>query len=398
MHGSRRRMHTQLTRLPSLRGRFLACTVDSLARHIVGRWRTMASVIDPLFDACASVDFEKVCHLAALLMDRDVVASWIKARYPVAVVDELQDCRGDRLGIIQAIESCCHVIAAADDFQDLQTQGPNPAVEWLHAGTGKKNLLSGNRRTKQQALLIAAGRLRSSQDCGDILKGMLMAALNKNAAAGHAARTLYWKKAKGAVILTPTGPQKSKFARDVVARLSSSSIKPKGITSEVGPFRVIWECGVEEERVDLVSKLGDVTQGCGLQQLRATCSGDTGALGDLLHWAERKCRVKGQVQFSTSEIATGVDRILNCRRAFLSTASPGRILAMTINQAKNREFEGVIILWPFEVGGTLESQRRRLYNALTRAQQWAVVIVQDEPKKDSRLSKPPFSKPQKSSS
>jgi hypothetical protein len=68
---------------------------------------------------------------------------------------------------------------------------------------------------------------------------------------------------------------------------------------------------------------------------------------------------------------------------------------MTINQAKNREFDGVIILWPFEVWGDLDSQRRRLYNALTRAQKWAVVIVQDDPKKSSRLSVAPFSKPTK---
>jgi superfamily I DNA and RNA helicase len=66
---------------------------------------------------------------------------------------------------------------------------------------------------------------------------------------------------------------------------------------------------------------------------------------------------------------------------------------MTINQAKNREFEGVIVLWPFAVGGDLESQRRRLYNALTRAKKWAVVIVQDAPQKVSRLSASPFSKP-----
>ena len=70
---------------------------------------------------------------------------------------------------------------------------------------------------------------------------------------------------------------------------------------------------------------------------------------------------------------------------------------MTIHQAKNREFEAVIVLWPFAVGGTLESQRRSLYNALTRAQRWAVVIVQDNPgPNESRLAKPPFSKTPKS--
>jgi hypothetical protein len=65
---------------------------------------------------------------------------------------------------------------------------------------------------------------------------------------------------------------------------------------------------------------------------------------------------------------------------------------MTINQAKNREFEGVIILWPFAVAGDLESLRRRLYNGLTRAQKWTVVMVQENTKGSSRLSLPPFSK------
>jgi hypothetical protein len=71
---------------------------------------------------------------------------------------------------------------------------------------------------------------------------------------------------------------------------------------------------------------------------------------------------------------------------------------MTINHANNREFEGVIILWPLAVGGNLDSQRRRLYNALTRAQKWAIVIVQDVPNKTSRLAASPFSQLPKSSS
>jgi len=78
--------------------------------------------------------------------------------------------------------------------------------------------LSGNQRTKETTLLQAADRLKSSQDCGDILKGALMSALNANAAAGHIARTICWKKPEDAVILTPTGQDKSPFVRDVVAR------------------------------------------------------------------------------------------------------------------------------------------------------------------------------------
>lgn len=193
------------------------------------------------------------------------------------------------------------------------------------------------------------------------------------------------------MILTPTGPEKSPFVHDAIERLTTRSILPKGIKKEVGPFRIVWELNVEEEKAVLLKKLGCATSGLDFQEICRTCSGDRGPLGDLLQWTERKLRVKGQSQFSTNDITSAVDRVLQSRRAFLPSAYPGCIRAMTINQAKNREFEAVIILWPFAVGGDLESQRRRLYNALTRAQKWAIVIVQDNPKNKSRLSAPPFS-------
>lgn len=395
MHGSRRRMHKQLANIGELRGRFLACTVDSLARHVICRWRTLARDIEPKLDLSASADFAIICHVAALVTATGSVSSWLRLRYPIVLVDELQDCKGDHLRLIQAIESCCHVVAAADEFQDLQQTGPSVAVEWLHTGAGKKNILSGNQRTKETTLLQAADRLRSSQDCGDILKGALMSALNANAAAGHIARTICWKKPKDAVILTPTGQDKSPFVRDVVTRLISKPIKPKGITKDVGPFPVVWESNVEEDKAGLLKKLGCSAQGIGLAELRKLCLNDKGPLGDVFQWAEKKWRIKGQIQFSNGELTTTVERVLQSRRAFLPTAHPGSIRAMTINQAKNREFEGVIILWPFAVGGDLESQRRRLYNALTRAKKWAIVIVQDAPKKASRLAASPFSKPPK---
>ncbi|HBB16115.1 MAG TPA: hypothetical protein DCZ97_03615 [Syntrophus sp. (in: bacteria)] len=61
---------------------------------------------------------------------------------------------------------------------------------------------------------------------------------------------------------------------------------------------------------------------------------------------------------------------------------------MTVHQAKNREFDSVIVLWPLQIQGSSERHRRLLYNAVTRAKKQVIVIVQD-PKKD-RLGKPPF--------
>lgn len=392
MHGSRRRMHMKLSTITALRGRFLACTVDSLARSVVWRWRTMAREIEPNLDFVGAVDFETICRVGALLLRKECVSGWLCVRYPVVVVDEFQDCKSDRLAIIQAIESCCHVIAAADEYQDLQPAGLNPAVEWLHRSTGIKTVLTGNRRTKQTILLQAAGQLRASQDCGDALQGTLVSGRNANAAAGSAARNLYWKQSKDVVILTPTGPEKSRFVRDVVARLIEKPITPSGISKPVGPFHIIWESNVADEKALLISKLRVLATGATLLQIQGLCSGETGALSDVYEWAARKYRLKGQAQFSVSELSAAIDRILQTRRAFLPTGHPSIIRAMTISQAKNREFDGVIVLWPFAVGGDLDSQRRRLYNALTRAKKWAIVIVQDDAKKTTRLSCPPFSK------
>lgn len=59
---------------------------------------------------------------------------------------------------------------------------------------------------------------------------------------------------------------------------------------------------------------------------------------------------------------------------------------MTVHQAKNREFDGVIVLWPHTVGGDAEAKRRLLYNAVTRAKLWCKVITQGE----AALKKAPF--------
>jgi superfamily I DNA/RNA helicase len=59
---------------------------------------------------------------------------------------------------------------------------------------------------------------------------------------------------------------------------------------------------------------------------------------------------------------------------------------MTIHQAKNREFDSVIVLWPYQVTGLSTRLRRLLYNAITRAKRQAVVVVENP----NRLNKPPF--------
>ena len=50
----------------------------------------------------------------------------------------------------------------------------------------------------------------------------------------------------------------------------------------------------------------------------------------------------------------------------------------TIHGAKNKEFDTVIILWPYEVSGNTLYKRKLLYNAITRAKINAIIIVQNK--------------------
>jgi len=59
---------------------------------------------------------------------------------------------------------------------------------------------------------------------------------------------------------------------------------------------------------------------------------------------------------------------------------------MTIQQAKNREFDHVVVIWPYTIPNDNEQKRRLLYNAITRAQQSCLVLVQAQ----ELLNAPPF--------
>jgi UvrD-like helicase C-terminal domain len=400
LHGSRRRMHKALAKIVTLKRRFYACTVDSLVRSVVCRWRSLGKEIDAdLNVVSATPDFKRMCKVGAALLEKPLVGQWLAKRYPVVLVDELQDCQGDRLRVIKAIEAWTHMIAAADEFQDLSTTtGASEAVEWLHSTDGKRTVLTGNRRTRQQVLLRAADQLRAGCDCGDTLAYRLCAAKNANVGAGGAARGIAYNGVKDVVILTPAGPEASPFVSDVVARLTEKHIQPAGVKAPVGPFRIEWESTNERERDALLAKLGDLSAGADLSRLACLSTGTRDAAHELYEWAQIQHRLKGLRVFAEASLVAATDKILQSRRAFLPERPSTTIRAMTINQAKNREFDGVIVLWPFAVGGDLNSHRRKLYNAITRAKKWACVVVQECAVGGSRLEKPPFSKtpPEKS--
>jgi len=100
---------------------------------------------------------------------------------------------------------------------------------------------------------------------------------------------------------------------------------------------------------------------------------------------DRLRRVCGQNDFTAAQVAEFIREALRNQSRLGFRHGRGQ-LAMTIQRAKNREFQNVIVLWPHTATGSPEHLRRLLYNAITRAIAHCSVIVLGQ----GRLNGPPF--------
>ncbi|MGY0790249.1 ATP-binding domain-containing protein [Azospirillum argentinense] len=92
-------------------------------------------------------------------------------------------------------------------------------------------------------------------------------------------------------------------------------------------------------------------------------------------WLGTQQRALGRTEVSRREVEDWISRAVSHSRRFTFRKDDG-LLALTVHGAKNREFDGVIVLWPYAVVGSAEQKRRLLYNAVTRAKRWCLVLAQ----------------------
>lgn len=381
MHGSRRRMDGQLRAIPGLGRRYRCCTADSFAWGIVRRWRTLARQKSAA--ELAEDDYEQVCSLAGDLLAEMIVSRWVGRTFPVVVVDEFQDSKGGQLAMIRSLASVTNCLVAADDFQDLEGNGSDSGVAWARSN-GSCETLSAIHRTSARGLLEASRALRDGRDIPNSGNGFtVLGAPNHFVGAGFVANNLkWWWKCADIAVLTPARPSSSPFVRNLFSRVQEKPIGKKN----VGPYRIPWEESQEAECDRFIAGLHlpeDPTIEVQSDMLSLKDSG--GARRGLHRWIERQRRVAGKTTFTAEEIRREARRIHQRSRAY-RRLTRRRVRAMTIHQAKNREFHSVVVLWPYQVAGGVARQRRLLYNAITRAKHRALVVVQDP----NRLAKPPF--------
>lgn len=385
MHGSRRRLDARLGEMEGGHGRwFEAATVDSFAWRIVQRWRALARAGG--HEMPGERQYDETCALGAALLECPEVSAWVAATCPVIIIDEAQDLNGARSRMVAALARNCDVFLAFDDFQCL-----NPALlpiavrEWLGQHC-EPITLTGCRRTDDAELIEAALALREGRDLQ--LEGgqrFKVAVRDGRApyftAAATLANAIRWRGDDGNfAFLTPS--RQGGFADTLVGLVSSRSIG----RHNSGPYRIAWENTEEANAARLWDEL-KFPDRCSVAEALALLEQHRGepALRPVRKWIRRQQNTVGAEEISAAEARQYFDRVAAQRRRFGALREP-TYTAMTIQQAKNREFDHVVVAWPFAVRDDDEQKRRLLYNAITRAKRSCVVLVQAQ----RLVETPPF--------
>jgi UvrD-like helicase C-terminal domain len=371
MHGSRRRLSERLRTVVGLRSRAECCTIDAFAWRIYRRWRGLAATlaIAPVIEG----EFDAVCDAAGSLLEQPEVCAWVAASFPIVLVDEGQDLKPQRLRMIVALSGAVHVLIAADEFQCLdQTLRPNPLVAWLQQAAEPETLVQVH-RTNAAGMLAAATAIRGGNaPFNGTGFRILQPGVSVPLAATLLANAIAWRQGGNVAVITPS--LQGGFAQSVVARVAQGPCGAK----QNGPYNIQWEGNDRDEAQTIVADLDLQTEASGeaaCAALRALAR--TGPARSALSWVENQIHACGRNQFTRTEIEAVIARQVSLRRQHGGGISH-QLTALTVQQAKNREFDGVVIIWPYQVGGDAEHKRRLLYNAVTRAKRWCNIVVQNQ--------------------
>jgi superfamily I DNA/RNA helicase len=371
MHGARRRLSDRLRSVAALNGRVECCTVDALASRIYRRWRGLAAALG--IASAAEREFDAVCDAAGLLLEQPQVRSWTAASFPIVLVDEGQDLRPQRLRMLVALSGATNTLIAADEFQCLdQALRPNPLVTWLQ-NAAEPETLAQVRRTDVGGLLAAATAIRSGRAPvnGQGFR-ILQPGVSVPLAAALLANAIAWRQGGDVAVITPS--LQGGFAQSVVTRVGKGPCGQK----QNGPYSIYWEGTDHDETRAIVGGL-ELAANATAAATRAALRGlpPSGPVRAAITWVENQVHALGRSEFARLEIEAVIARNVALRRQHGGSASY-LFTAMTVQQAKNREFNGVVVIWPYQVGGDVEHKRRLLYNAVTRAKRWCNIIVQGQ--------------------
>ena len=271
--------------------------------------------------------------------------------------------------MVAGLANRLEVFVAADEFQCLSEElRPNPACAWLSQVCTPEELTQ-PRRTNVDELLNAACAIRAGEAPKSEKLFMIAQTSTAPLAGAWINSNLSWYGGgKRVAIITPTH---GVFSRAALAWAAANKTK-KG----AGPYNVAWEQSEVKAATEYLTtiQLADQADAASIAAVLAA-AGDARAARDVTEWLEIQRRTRAKVQFTRDEVVKLVEQSFSQRRQIRRSDVRGW-KGMTVHGAKNREFDNVIVLWPAAVGGSDDQKRRLLYNAVTRAKERCIVLVQ----------------------
>ncbi len=402
MNGARRRLQARLAQNIVFRRRFDCQTFDVFARTLAARRRSLIHGNATVLAQLAALDeFDGPCFLASRLLEIPAVQQWVATSFPLVLVDEAQDLDDHRALVLRGLSASCSIVAAADAFQCLADGRDTVGVMGWLEGAGQTHRLIEPMRTAQRGLLAAARAVREGRDVKAVLRQSQQARNSTWSGQGfrlletHASNTglVAWaianemsQRTGQTAILTPD-------ARNTLLRTALDVVKakqwPRKNGQTFGPYAFAWETQDSQTANALLTDL-QLPPTATYADYRAALAPITAypPIAHAISRMDRLRRVCGQNDFTYAQVTELVREAVR-NQSRLGFRQPWGHLAMTIQRAKNREFQNVIVLWPHTATGSPEHLRRLLYNGITRAIGHCSVIVLGH----GRLGAPPFAPP-----
>lgn len=366
MHGSRRRLDEELRSNPQLRGKSVAMTIDSFALQVLTRWRSLAAALD-----LATGDFTETCNACGQLLEHPQVALWVVRSYPVILVDEAQELAPPRLRIISALAPHASVFVAADEFQCLDEEvDTGPFMEWFQGG--EITQLNHIHRTAVAGLLNAGANLR--QLAAPVNgPGLRINYFFPNLAPFRIGAAICQAQGTRAVLFPPAGRD---WADAIAQRLSEGLQSPN---YNIPPIRLTLEPRALDEIAAVMAVVGDadLLSPAQIAERFAQLENPPRWIPPVIAAAFHSRSRQGKTLWTAAELRGLVERKAANFRAYTSDRGRG-IPLLGIHQAKNRQFDHVVILWPHGVPGSDQLKARLLYNGITRARISCKVFVRGE--------------------
>jgi superfamily I DNA/RNA helicase len=380
MHGARRRVDGALAERCGSVPRSVT-TLDGFALGLVNRWRRGLGVERPfaleadgdesLFGHGAT--FDETMARAKELLESRTVKTYIANTYPIAIIDEFQDCHGRKLEFVQSLASITRLIAAADDFQLLDGNIDGcPAVEWVRSlaerGLAEIAELDTPRRTSRLHLLNATRAVRSNEPVQG-LSVPFIACPKEGPAAFRILQRLALANpdARWTGTCAVLSPSHDPWTTRVLKSIDNQAARRR-----LHAFHWNQESGEDEACDELLRALG-VHEPSERSLLWAPEARNGHLATQVCRRVEEVCKAHSVETITRGAVAYVARGIVHQFRS--RGANSGRRVVTTVHGAKNREFDHVFLLWPFRLPPSIETQRRLLYNGLSRARLNAMVLM-----------------------